>query len=88
VPPPAPPVAAPAPYTDPIFLAQVVRAVIESMSGTTVPVAPAPPPAPITLVSSDNITVLVRIVKNMRELGCEAFLGEQDAEIAGRCLIS
>jgi hypothetical protein len=27
-------------------------------------------------------------VKNMRELGCEAFLGEQDAEIAGRCLIS
>jgi len=88
VPPPAPPVAAPAPYTDPIFLAQVVRAVIESMSGTTVLVAPAPPPAPITLVSSDNITVLVRIVKNMRELGCEAFLGEQDAEIAGRCLIS
>ena len=86
VPPPAPPVAAPAPYTDPVFLAQVVRAVIESMSGTTVPVAPAPPPALITLVSSDNITLLVRTVKNMRELGCEAFLGEQDAEITGRWL--
>jgi hypothetical protein len=87
VPPPAAPVAAPAPYTYPVFLAQVVRAVIESMSGTTVPVAPAPPPAaPITLVSSDNITLLVRTVKNMRELGCEAFLGEQDAEITGRWL--
>jgi hypothetical protein len=56
------------------------------MSGTTVPVAPAPPPALITLVSSDNITLLVRTVKNMRELGCEAFLGEQDAEITGRWL--
>jgi hypothetical protein len=76
VPPQAPPVAAPAPYTNPIFLAQVVRVVIESMSGT----------APVTLVSSDNITVLVRTVKNMRELGCEAFLGEQDAEITGRWL--
>jgi len=67
-------------------LAQVIRVVIESMSGTTTLVAPAPPTAPITLVSSNNITVLVRTMKNIRELGCEVFLGEQDAETAGRWL--
>ena len=84
--PPAPPMATPIPFIDPAFLAQVVRSVIESMSGTIAPVAPAPPTAPVTPVSLDNIVVLVRTVKNMRELGCEAFLGEQDVEIIGRWL--
>jgi hypothetical protein len=78
--------ATPIPFIDPAFLAQVVRSVIESMSGTIAPVALAPPTAPVTPVSLDNIVVLVRTVKNMRELGCEAFLGEQDVEIIGRWL--
>jgi len=84
--PPAPPMATSIPFIDPAFLAQVVRAVIESMSGTIAPVAPAPPTAPVTPVSLDNIVVLVRTVKNMRELGCEAFLGEKDVKITGRWL--
>jgi len=84
--PPAPPMATSIPFIDPAFLAQVVRAVIESMSGTIAPVAPAPPTAPVTPVSLDNIVVLVRTVKNMRELGCEDFLGEKDVKITGRWL--
>ena len=34
----------------------------------------------------DNVVTLVWIVKSMRELGCERFLGEPDAEIVGRWL--
>jgi hypothetical protein len=34
----------------------------------------------------DNVVTLVRAVKSMRELGCDSFSGEPDAEIAGRWL--
>jgi len=37
-----------------------------------------------TAIDSDNVIALVRNIKSMRELRCEPFLGEQDAEIAGR----
>ena len=42
--------------------------------------------APAATTKADNVVTLVRIVKSMRELGCEHFLGELDAEIVGRCL--
>ncbi|XP_073267141.1 uncharacterized protein [Populus alba] len=32
----------------------------------------------------DNVVPLVRLVKSMREMGCEPYMGEQDAKIAGR----
>ena len=76
MPSPTSPIAILAPYTDLVFLAQVVGAVIESMSSMTVPVASASPTTLVTHVSLNNITVLVRTMKNMRTLGCEAFLGE------------
>jgi len=42
--------------------------------------------APVPTTKADNVVTLVWIVKSMRELGCEPFLGEPDAEIAGRWL--
>jgi hypothetical protein len=90
-----PPATTPAPATvptlhvDPLFIAQIVKAVIEAMPGAsapTIPVAPAVQTAPAATKKADNVVTLVRIVKSMRELGCEPFLGEPDAEIAGRWL--
>ena len=41
---------------------------------------------PLSTALRDNVVTLVRWVKSLRELGCEAFMGEEDAEIAGRWL--
>ena len=65
---------------------------IESMLSTVAPAAlitpaisvPLTAPAVPTAIDSDNVIALVRNIKSMGELGCEPFLGEQDAEIAGR----
>jgi hypothetical protein len=83
------PAAVPTLHVDPLFIAQIVRAVIEAMPGAsapTIPVAPAVQAVPAATTKADNVVTLVRIVKSMRELGCEPFLGEPDAEIAGRWL--
>jgi hypothetical protein len=32
----------------------------------------------------NNVVLLVRLVKSMRKMGCEPYMGEQDAEIAER----
>jgi len=83
------PAAVPTLHVDPLFIAQIVRAVIEAMPGAsapTIPVAPAVQAAPAATTKADNVVTLVRIVKSMRELGCEPFLGEPNAEIAGRWL--
>jgi len=51
---------------------------------------PPPPPTPIAPIileeatTTDNVVHLVRLVKSMREMGCEPYSGEQDAEVAGR----
>jgi len=90
-----PPAMAPAPtavptlHVDPLFIAHIVRAVIEAMPGAstlTIPIAPAVQAASAATTKADNVVTLVRIVKSIRELGCEPFLGEPDAEIAGRWL--
>jgi len=95
VPPAMAPTTTPAPavvptlHVDPLFTAQIVRAVIEAMSGAsapTIPIAPAVQAAPATTTKAENVVTLVRIVKNIRELGCEPFLSEPDAEIVGRWL--
>jgi hypothetical protein len=83
------PAAVPTLHTDLLFIAQIVRAVIEAMSGAsapTIPIASAVQTASASTTKADNMVTLVRIVKSMRELGCGPFLGEPDAEIAGRWL--
>ena len=76
-------------HADPLFIAQIVRAVIVAMPGgsaPTIPIAPTVQATPMATIKADSVVTLVRIVKSMRELGCEPFLGEPDAEIAGRWL--
>jgi hypothetical protein len=74
-----------------MLLAQLVKAVMEGMANAATPMpAPAPAPAPIIPTVSEAVTAkndvvqLVRLVKSMREMGCEPYLGEQNAEVAGR----
>jgi hypothetical protein len=59
-------------------LKEIVRAVVANMSSVTTPATP-------TISTSLYIMVgLVCLVKNMREIGCELFLGEKVIEILGR----
>lgn len=44
------------------------------------------PSTPTTIAPITLVVTLVCIVKNMRELGCEPFLGEPNAVIMGRWL--
>jgi len=74
-PPPIALVGAPAPYVDPTLLAKLVRATIKGITSVSAPIATTP---------TDNVVVLVWIIKSLREMGCEPFLREQDTEIVGR----
>lgn len=72
---------------DPGLLAQIVKAVMEGMAGATtrtISTTQIPQVAPIPSTTTDKVVPLVRLVKSMREMTCEPFLGEHDAEIAGR----
>jgi hypothetical protein len=83
------PAAMPTLHADPALIAQIVRAVIEAMLGASAPTAPVAPAVQTILVATapvDSVVTLVRTVNSVRELGCEPFLGEPDAEIAGRWL--
>ena len=70
-------------------MAQLVKAVMEGMANAATPI-PAPPLAPIiptiseAAIATNDVVQLVRLVKSMREMGCEPYLGEQNAEVAGR----
>jgi len=55
-------------------------------SAPTIPIALAVQVALVPTKKADSVVTLVRIVKSMRELGCEPFLGKPDAEIMGRWL--
>jgi len=52
----------------------------------TPPVAPATQIPQVALIPVDNVVTLVRVVKSIRELGCDSFSGEPDAKITGRWL--
>jgi len=59
--------------------------VIEAMPGASAPTMPIVliiQATPVAMIKADSVVTLVRIVKSMRELGCEPFLGEPDAKIA------
>ena len=38
--------------------------------------------APVNGTTMNVVVLLVRLVKSIREIGCEPYMGEQDAEIA------
>jgi hypothetical protein len=81
------PTGVPPQYVDARLLVQIVKAVMEGMAGSatqTTPTMQIPQAAPMTSMTTDNMVPLVRLVKSMREMGCEPYMGEQDAEIAGR----
>ena len=81
------PTGVPPQYVDAGLLVQIVKAVMEGMASSaaqTTPTTQIPPAAPTTSMTMDNVVPLVRLVKSMREMGCEPYMGEQDAEIAGR----
>jgi hypothetical protein len=88
VPPQTTPVGPSVSYVDPMLLAQLVKAVMEGMANDATPM-PAPLPVPIIPTISEAATAtndavhLVRLVKSMREIGCEPYSGEQNAEVAG-----
>jgi len=50
----------------------------------TTPTTQIPQAAPMTSTTMNNVVLLVRLVKSMRKMGCEPYMGEQDAEIAER----
>ena len=50
----------------------------------TTPTTQIPQAAPMTGTTTDSVVLLVRLVKSMREMSCEPYMGEQDAEIARR----
>jgi hypothetical protein len=62
---------------------------MEGMANVVTPM-PAPPLTPIiptvseAATATNDVVHLVRLVKSMREMDCEPYLGEQDAEVAGR----
>jgi hypothetical protein len=56
---------------------------MKSMANAATPM-PAPPLVPIIQTISKAVVHLVRLVKSMREMGCEPYSGEQDAEVAKR----
>ena len=78
-------------YVDPILLVQLVKAEMEGMTSATTPML-VPLSAPIaqtiskvaTATTTNNMVHLVLLVKIMREMGCEPYLGEQDVKVAGR----
>lgn len=53
---------APSPYVNPIFLAQLMRVVIERMPGTLDPTAPARPTVPMVATTINNVITLEQIV--------------------------
>jgi hypothetical protein len=72
-----------------MLLAQLVKAIMEGMANAATSM-PTPPPAPIiptvseAATATNDVVQLVRLVKSMREMGCEPYSGEQNAEVAGR----
>lgn len=39
---------------------------------------------PKSFATTENVVLLMWLVKNMKEMSCEPYIGEQDVEIAGR----
>jgi hypothetical protein len=73
------PTGVPSQYVDTGLLVQIVKAVMEGMAGSatqTTPTIQIPQAAPMTSMTTDNVVPLVRLVKCVREMGCEPYMGE------------
>lgn len=70
--PPATPTATPNPYSDPVFLVQLVKAIATGMVASTSSLAPR----------VKRVVTLVQWVKGMREMSYIIYLGEEDTEVA------
>lgn len=67
----------PTPHIDSVFLKHIIRVVVVGMfSATALGALTTPTP-------TDSMFTLVWIVKNMREMGCKPYLGEQNAKTTG-----
>jgi hypothetical protein len=56
------------------------------MADSTIQATPAmqiPQTAPMNVATMDIVVLLVRLIKSMREMGCEPYIREQDPEIVG-----
>lgn len=74
MPPPMAPIRAFSSFTDPTFLAQLVKAVVDAMNSASTPTTPAMLINLVVMKPTDNVVILVRIMKSMREMRCEPFL--------------
>jgi hypothetical protein len=73
------PIVMPPQYVDPYLLVQIVKAVMEGMDGFMTKATPAthiPQVAPRSVMTTNNMVLLVWVVKSIREMGCELYLGE------------
>lgn len=73
------PMGMPPQYVDPYLLVQIVKAVMEGMDGFTKKATPTthiPQVAPRSVMTTNNMVLLVWVVKSTREMGCELYLGE------------
>ncbi|KAB5534157.1 hypothetical protein DKX38_017243 [Salix brachista] len=72
------PIGVPPQYVDAGLLVQIVKAVMEGMEGSatrTTPTTQMPQVTPMTNMTMDNVVPLVRLVKSLREMGCEPYIG-------------
>lgn len=69
----------PPPNVDPRLLIQIVKVVMEGMATSMTQIVPATqvPQATTGIIPTTNSVVsLIRLVKSMREMDCEPYLGE------------
>jgi len=76
IPPPVAPVARSNPFSDPAFMEQIARVVAAGMVAG----------ASNTTPRAGGVVTIVQWVKGMREMGCTAYRGEEDAEVARHLL--
>jgi hypothetical protein len=79
------PTSVPLQYINARLLVQIVKAVMKGMASSTtqkIPATQIAQAAPMNGTTTNVMVLLVRLVKSMREIGCEPYMGEQDVEIA------
>jgi hypothetical protein len=81
------PTGVPSSYNDLGLLVQIVKAVMEGMADSMTQATlttQIPRITPGIVATTNNVVLLVWLVKSMREMGYKPYMGEHDAEIAGR----
>ena len=57
---------------------------METIRSALAPVALAVQPAPVVTTPTDSVVILVWIMKSIRDMDCEPFMGDHDVEVASR----